>query len=1502
MSLTDGNYSLGGNIFVVDSLTTKSDLSVDSNGKIVYVDNMNVDGSMINNGSVNGVNNLTVSGDITNTGVMQLIDVLNAGSLDNSGDYSGRDMTLDGALKNSGSIILNGNLAAGSISTSKSLLVNGSLTTGDFEVLKKGESSSVFIGGTLNAGNIVNQGAFSVAGKTTAVSLTNQNGTMTFDDLSLTGKLSNSGTIVSTGFLKANSIDTSGSIIFKTGIESEGDISINASESEDGTPFIGTNGSIQAKTINLNAGKLYAGVGVETNKLNITDGEFFSNGALTAGNVVNKGTVAVKGAVEADSINTSNSWTSLGAVSVAGKLNTAGEFIVMGDLSVGDSFTNGGQASITGTIQAKSLTNAENAVLESLDSVKIKGNFENAGTFTTLGDLEAADLKNLSSGVLNLAGNAKLASLQNENQINFAGQTTVAGNMTNAGNMSGTSANSSVLIKGNLENRADSTLEKVRFVEVNGTVNNQGKITGRGFSSTFTSFGEVVNNGEISNFESVQTESLKNSGKLETSNFLSNSTAVNSGTMLGTGEGAVFKFNENLENSGTVAGTEKITVQENLKNSGIVAGTGKDSKLSANAVNNAENAEISNFESLESAGKTVNEGTITATGAGSNYSFGSLQNSGSLLNVEKIAVEEEADVSGKILGVGKSSSFRAGSLVGDGTDGAFNGTVANFGEFTNNSDLTNEGTILGSGDTAVFNQNGKLVNASSISGFQFGNVSGNVVNSGTMLGTGEGAVFKFNENLENSGTVAGTEKITVQENLKNSGIVAGTGKDSKLSANAVNNAENAEISNFESLESAGKTVNEGTITATGAGSNYSFGSLQNSGSLLNVEKIAVEEEADVSGKILGVGKSSSFRAGSLVGDGTDGAFNGTVANFGEFTNNSDLTNEGTILGSGDTAVFNQNGKLVNASSISGFQFGNVSGDVVNQGTEEKQALISGLGDHSRLTVTGNVSNLENAQIKDFEQINVVGNLTNAGTLENFRNITVDGVFVNSESGALNLTLQDGNLSKITVRGGEAVVNGGSVTLNGEPLEIGEKYSFIIVENIENGGLTVNQELTIDASENSSAIPKLFHVAGFHNQNEYWVTLCRDVVYGKFDVESPNQHNVGTYLDQLAYSLDTKTPFYEDNDLVKVLSALDDLAASEGTSAGSNPVGNALDQLGAGIYANQGILAMQNTWFAHQNLANFIRPLDTVFNEYDHPELRGNNLWGGAVGNSGKIDADSNFKGFSFDSAGVIVGYDFFRSSSFRAGAYFQFMNTSVSQKGLAASSDADQYDLGLYGVYQNDYGYLIASGNLSYGNYSVDRRVAFGGENEWIDRSHHGKRDSFQQSLRVETAANIVFVGGRLVLRPFVGLTYIHMTMDDVLESGGDQYVTAIQSKGFDLNSLRPEIGARLGCAFRTDWAAVGLNFRASWVHEFCDTQTVVENKFSNPNYGAQACGYAPAFTDTAASFLITGTDLGRDYAWLGFGLTADTRKNWTFFGGYDAFANGRAVIHTGNVGVSFNW
>ncbi|MDO5113987.1 MAG: autotransporter domain-containing protein, partial [Planctomycetia bacterium] len=597
----------------------------------------------------------------------------------------------------------------------------------------------------------------------------------------------------------------------------------------------------------------------------------------------------------------------------------------------------------------------------------------------------------------------------------------------------------------------------------------------------------------------------------------------------------------------------------------------------------------------------------------------------------------------------------------------------------------------------------------------------------------------------------------------------------------------------------------------------------------------------------------------------------------------------------------QNGDLKNESTITGFQNANISGDTENIGT------ITGTGFGSQYIFDGNLTNQQGGSISEIDSLIIEKKFENYGTLKIFGNMQVHGGFTNGSSelnedgsttytgGDIYIVYQNGVFGETSVTGGDAVINGGNLYLSGDRLTVGQNYLFLTVHG-EGNELIVNQPFEI--LPDSEMIPKLFHAEGFYNDTEYWVSLRRDFEYGPAG-STPNQISTGTYLDKIAYTLNTQED-YENNDLFRVLSALDDISANSELGAASDEVHLALDRMSGTIFANMNLMTLQNGWQVHQNLANIIRPMDCPFNECDHPEQRFSNAWGSFLGNTGQVDSDGNSYGFNYDSAGLIVGYDFFRSRGFRSGAYFQYVNANMNERETMADAEIDNYDLGLYALLRNEWGYLSASGNFGYSNYDTTRRVAFGGPNDWIDRTHYGRTYSTQQSLRVESAGEFAFWENRFLLRPFAGLTYVRMQMDDLEEHSrdGNDYVTELNSSFDDLNSLRSELGARLSFCWKNDRRCLGMNLRASWVHEFCDTQVMIENKFTHPVQDPPDY----MFSDTSSSFLITGTDLGEDYAWIGFGMTLDTGSFWTLFGGYDGLLNGSTTLHPGNLGISFSW
>lgn len=81
-------------------------------------------------------------------------------------------------------------------------------------------------------------------------------------------------------------------------------------------------------------------------------------------------------------------------------------------------------------------------------------------------------------------------------------------------------------------------------------------------------------------------------------------------------------------------------------------------------------------------------------------------------------------------------------------------------------------------------------------------------------------------------------------------------------------------------------------------------------------------------------------------------------------------------------------------------------------------------------------------------------------------------------------------------------------------------------------------------------------------------------------------------------------------------------------------------------------------------------------------------------------------------------------------------------------------------------------------------------------------------------------------------------------------------------------------------------------MHEYSDTHGTVSSRFSNPGSANYTGDY---------KYTVNGVDLGHD--WCNLGVGGDlTQGNMTVFGGYDFMISGRQNLHTGNVGLAYQF
>jgi outer membrane autotransporter protein len=175
-----------------------------------------------------------------------------------------------------------------------------------------------------------------------------------------------------------------------------------------------------------------------------------------------------------------------------------------------------------------------------------------------------------------------------------------------------------------------------------------------------------------------------------------------------------------------------------------------------------------------------------------------------------------------------------------------------------------------------------------------------------------------------------------------------------------------------------------------------------------------------------------------------------------------------------------------------------------------------------------------------------------------------------------------------------------------------------------------------------------------------------------------------------------------------------------------------------------------------------------------------------------------------------------------------------------------------------------------------------------IDRKARADLDGHDFGARLEGGLNLLDLGG-IVLQPTVSLNYNRLTQDDVTESGADPG-SLLALEDSNLDSLVLGVGMRVRGRWEMgadSWIVPELH--GHWLHEFLDTDRLIEARF----VGAQA---------GASAFQIQGVELPRDAGSVGFAWSVITPSAWRITASYDAVLNRDLVQHMGSIALSLKW
>ncbi|MCH7643985.1 MAG: autotransporter domain-containing protein [Myxococcales bacterium] len=268
---------------------------------------------------------------------------------------------------------------------------------------------------------------------------------------------------------------------------------------------------------------------------------------------------------------------------------------------------------------------------------------------------------------------------------------------------------------------------------------------------------------------------------------------------------------------------------------------------------------------------------------------------------------------------------------------------------------------------------------------------------------------------------------------------------------------------------------------------------------------------------------------------------------------------------------------------------------------------------------------------------------------------------------------------------------------------------------------------------------------------------------------------------------------------------------------------------------------------------------------------------------GDVDGNANESGFSYNIWGGSLGADVRLAEHWVFGLAGGYANTDLDFSSRPGDGEVDTYQGALYAGYVDPRFHVGISGRYAYSDMDGRRQIRFGA----INCTARADLDGHDYGARFEGGLNLLDLGG-IVFQPTASVNYNRLTQDDVTESGA--MCPNLAFEDFDLDSLVTGVGMRVRGRWKiADGFWIVPELRGRWLHEFLDTERLIEARLVGAPIGASA-------------FQIQGVELPRDAGSVGLTWSVITSSAWSIIGSYDAVLNDKLVQHTGSVTLHLEW
>ncbi|WP_411820057.1 autotransporter domain-containing protein [Hyphococcus formosus] len=719
----------------------------------------------------------------------------------------------------------------------------------------------------------------------------------------------------------------------------------------------------------------------------------------------------------------------------------------------------------------------------------------------------------------------------------------------------------------------------------------------------------------------------------------------------------------------------------------------------------------------------------------------------------------------------------------------------------------------------------------------------NIAETGSISTAGEGAEgiysvlqgeITLNGSIETTGVDAdgidGDNETFVSIGSTGSIMVSGDG------------AEGVVLGTGSQMQNDGSVVASGASGAIGVRFDEGVGTLTNNGLISAVNGEGINVIGGSVGEVVSVINNAT---GVIIGGASEYAINGSLGT-------EEITNAGSITGNSILESGEDIFRIVDAGTVDGWI--NLGSDndlfvLSGAGADAVTGTINGDDDIDTFIIDNAVTSLSGSQITNFEILNQLSGSSNITDDISFDIATIGGGNLNIMSGAeldadvtvangavisglgdiggdLNLAgtflvgdpsgqagtvgiggdlsvmpgsditiyFSSGTSSLIDVAG-QAVIDGGEITLSGNLASVGSEFTIISAD----GGITENSPLSISATNLLFA-----EIADVVSSGNDVVVQVNQLLDGSSIPLSMNASSAGAVLqNELGGEVDAQVL----NELMTV-------------SGGSNSatLDYALRGLSPEIYTNAPTMVLFEQFEAMT--AAFDR---RAFVKEDRD--RSNHVWSTLSVGDAFYDLDGGTVAYDLSDESFAMGFDTQLRRRVALGAMLGFSSTDAD--GLSSEISGSTYSFGGYAVV--DFGKIAVNSLLAYAksNFDADRSVA----NGLSGAKALAEFDANSLVFHHRFSYDVFGKDSAFQLRPSVTFDYYAIRQDG-FEEGGD---TAL---GLAVDQKKQSISyAKLGTYVSNSWALPnGLNIRPeaeiTWNARLSGAASDIRASFSNANAG----------------------------------------------------------------------